>query len=98
MLPACDGLFCSFFFGGFKYATHRHRNGRRIDVLATIQSNLRAANRQLTQFSIRTERAGFRWHRIKRQARWFDFLSVRPLVRVADEADSQVIADLLHID
>ena len=85
MLPVYDSPFQSFFLGGYEYATHRRRDGRRIDGLATSQHDLRAANdyTQLTRFGIRMVRAGVRSHCIKRQAGWSDFMSVRPLVRAA---------------
>jgi beta-glucosidase/6-phospho-beta-glucosidase/beta-galactosidase len=94
-----DHPFRSFFLGGFECSTHRRRDGRRIDVLASTGHDVHAAAdyEQLAAFGIRTVREGFRWHRIESRAgREYDFSTVRPLVRAARETGTQVIWDLLH--
>ena len=90
--------FRSFFMGGFECATHRLRDGRRLDVLASTAHDAHAADdyTQLAGLGIRTVREGFRWHRVERRVGRYDFSSVRPLVRAAAATRTQVIWDLLH--
>lgn len=90
--------FQSFFLGGFECSTHRRRDGRRLDVLASSEHDAHAASdyAQLAGFGIRTVREGFRWHRIERRAGTYDFSSARPLVRAAADTGTQVVWDLLH--
>ena len=88
----------SFFLGGFECSTHVRRDGRRLDLVASTAHDVHAAAdyAQLAGLGIRTVREGFRWHLIERRAGTFDFSSVRPLVRAAATAGTQVIWDLLH--
>lgn len=98
MRPSPDHPFRSFFLGGFECATHRRRDGRRIDVLASTEHDRHAASdyAQLTEHGIRSVREGFRWHLIEPRAGRYDFSSVLPLVRAAEATDTQVIWDLMH--
>ena len=98
MRPSNDPPFRSFFLGGFECSTHRRRDGRRLDVLASSGHDVHAARdyAQLAGHGIRTVREGFRWHRIERRAGEFDFSSMRTIVRDAAASDTQVIWDLLH--
>lgn len=93
-----DHPFRSFFLGGFECSTHRRRDGRRLDVLATTEHDRHAASDyvQLAGHDIRTVREGFRWHLVEPRAGTYDFSSVLPLVRAAEETGTQVIWDLLH--
>ena len=88
----------SFFLGGFECSTHRRRDGRRLDLLASTAHDEHAESdyRQLATHGIRTVREGFRWHRIESRPGRYDFSSVRPLVRAAEATGTQVIWDLLH--
>ncbi len=42
-LGPASRLFQSFFIGGFECATHRRRDGRRLDLLAATQHDVNAA-------------------------------------------------------
>lgn len=90
--------FLSFFQGGFECSTHRRRDGRRLDLLAsTGHDNAAAADYQtLAGHGIRTVRDGFRWHRIEIAPGRYDWSSVLPMLRAARETGTQVIWDLCH--
>ncbi|MBO0144978.1 glycosyltransferase [Agrobacterium sp. Ap1] len=98
-----SGLFRSFLQGGFECSSHRLRpgengaEGRRLDMIAAIGHDTHAAQdyRQLAGFGIRTVRDGFRWHLIEK-AGSYDWSSIRPMLRAAKDAKTQVIWDLLH--
>ncbi|KQV81889.1 glycosyltransferase family 4 protein [Rhizobium sp. Root1220] len=97
------GIFRSFLMGGFECSTHRLRprdgetSGRRLDMIDAIQHDRFSARdyRQLAGFGIRTVRDGFRWHLIDR-AGGYDWSSIRPMLRAANETGTQVVWDLLH--
>ena len=90
--------FQSFFIGGFECSTHRTRDGRRLDVLASTGHDTHAAAdyRRLAALDIRTVRDGFRWHLVERRPGRYDFASVRPMVRAAQATGTQVVWDLMH--
>ena len=90
--------FQSFFIGGFECSTHRTRDGRRLDVLASTGHDTHAAAdyARLRALGITTARDGFRWHLIERRAGHYDFASVRPMIRAAQATGTQVIWDLMH--
>ncbi|HZF69169.1 MAG TPA: hypothetical protein VEZ47_14100 [Gemmatirosa sp.] len=98
MPPSPAHPFRSFFLGGFECSTHRRRDGRRLDVLASTEHDRHAASdyAQLAGHGIRTVREGFRWHLIEPRAGTYDFSSVLPLVRAAEATGTQVVWDLLH--
>jgi beta-glucosidase/6-phospho-beta-glucosidase/beta-galactosidase len=98
MPPRPDQPFHSFFLGGFECSTHRRRDGRRLDVLASTEHDRHAASdyAQLAGHGIRTVREGFRWHLIEPRAGAYDFSSVLPMVRAAAATGTQVLWDLLH--
>jgi glycosyltransferase involved in cell wall biosynthesis len=97
------GLFKSFMQGGFECSTHRLRNregetqGRRLDMIAAIGHDRRTLHdyRQLADLGILTVRDGVRWHLIDKAGK-YDWSSIRPMLRAAKEAGTQVIWDLLH--
>ncbi|MBI5671446.1 MAG: glycosyltransferase [Chloroflexi bacterium] len=91
-------LFQSFFLGGFECSTHRLRNGRRLDLLASSQHERFALRdyRRLREQGIRAARSGLAWHRIETSDGRYDFSSVLPQVRAARETGVQVIWDLCH--
>ncbi|MBP0437068.1 glycosyltransferase family 4 protein [Tianweitania sediminis] len=91
-------LFRSFFQGGFECSTHRLRNGRRLDVIASSQHDQFAEGdyRQLAGYGIRTVRDGFRWHLIEKAPGQYDWSSVLPMLRAAKASETEVIWDLLH--
>jgi hypothetical protein len=91
-------LFRSFFLGGFECSSHRLRNGRRLDLLASSghERHLAADYRRLREAGIRTAREGLRWHRIEVAPGRYDWSSVLPMVRCARDSGIQVIWDLFH--
>jgi hypothetical protein len=95
---SASNVFASFFIGGFECSTHRLRNGRRLDLIASTQHDRLAAKdyRLLQQHGIRTVREGLRWHLIEAVPNEFDFSSVEPIVRAAAETKTEVIWDVWH--
>ena len=95
---SASNVFASFFIGGFECSTHRLRNGRRLDLIASTQHDRFATDdyRLLQQHDIRTVREGLRWHLIEEVPNEFDFSSVEPIVRAAVETGTEVIWDLWH--
>ena len=93
-----SALFASFFLGGFECSSHRRRDGRRLDLLAATEHDVRAAEdyRLMAQHGIRTVRDGLRWHLIEKDALRYDFSSFLPMLRAARETGTQVIWDLMH--
>ena len=84
---SASNVFASFFIGGFECSTHRLRNGRRLDLIASTQHDRFATEdyRLLQKHDIRTVREGLRWHLIEEVPNEFDFSSVEPIVRAAVE-------------
>lgn len=91
-------LFASFIQGGFESSTHRRRDGRRLDVIASTGHDFNAEGdyRQLRGFGIRTVRDAVRWHLIETSPGRYDWSSFLPMLRAAGQAGTQVIWDLLH--
>ncbi|WP_245898127.1 beta-glucosidase [Phreatobacter cathodiphilus] len=91
-------LFKSFFMAGFECATHRRRDGRRLDLLAATGHDRLAAGdyRTMAGLGLRTVRDGLRWHLIEQAPGVYDWSSALPMLRAAREADVQVIWDLFH--
>jgi hypothetical protein len=95
---AGSGLFQSFFMGGFECATHRRRDGRRLDLIAATGHDVNASAdyRMLAEHGIRTVRDGLRWHLIEATPGYFDWSSFLPMVRAARDTNTLVIWDLAH--
>jgi hypothetical protein len=93
-----EGLFKSFFIGGFECSTHRRRDGCRLDLLAATRHDINAAAdyRMLADHGIRTVRDGLRWHLIERSPGRYDWSSFLPMLRAARKTETQVIWDLCH--
>src|SRR5215203_222061 len=91
-------LFQSFFVGGFECSSHRRRDGRRLDLLASTYHDVNAGAdyRTLTQHGLRTVRDGLRWQLIERVAGHYDWSSFLPMLHAARQTGTQVIWDLLH--
>ena len=90
--------FQSFWLGGFECSSHRRRDGKRLDVLASTGHDARAAADYplLAEHGMRTVRDGARWHLIETRRGAYDFASLLPMVRAARDTDTQVIWDLFH--
>jgi hypothetical protein len=91
-------LLRTFHMGGFECSTHRLRNGRRLDVIASIghDAHAEADYRQLKAHGMATLRDGVRWHLIERSPGNYDFSSLTPMLEAANRAGVQVIWDILH--
>lgn len=91
-------LFQSFFMGGFECSTHHIQSGKRLDLVgSTAHDKYAAADyKRLQEQGIFTVREGIRWHLIEPIPGHYDFSSVLPMVRTANEMGMQVIWDLFH--
>lgn len=91
-------LFRSYLQGGFECSTHRLRNGRRLDIIASSKHDIMAESdyRQLAGHGISTVRDGFRWHLIEQTPGAYDWSSITPMLTAAKNAGTQVIWDLFH--
>jgi hypothetical protein len=97
-LTTAAPLFRSFMLGGFECATHRLRNGRRLDVIASSRHDSFAAAdyRRLAALGVLAARDGLRWTRAETRPGRYDFSCDVPLVRAARDAGVQVVWDLFH--
>ena len=93
-----EKLFESFFLGGFECSTHRLATGKRLDEIAFTQHDCFALEDylRLHQQGIRTARDGLRWHLIEQTRGVYDFSSVLPMLRAAQESHTQILWDLFH--
>ena len=91
-------LFRSFFLGGFECSTHRRRDGRRLDVVASTRHDELADRdyRLLQRYGINAARDGLRWHLIESSAGRYDFSSALGMLKAARDTEMQVIWDLWH--
>lgn len=91
-------MFQSFFIGGFECSTHRGRRGNRHDLIAATQHDRYAAEdfRRLREVGITTAREGIRWHLIETAPERYDFSSVLPILRAAQQEKIQIIWDIFH--
>ncbi|WP_235559635.1 MULTISPECIES: beta-glucosidase [unclassified Methylophilus] len=90
--------FNSFFMGGFECSTHRRRDGRRLDLIASTRHDRWALEdyMALSAHGLKTIRDGLRWHLIETRPGEYDWSSFLPLVKAAHHAQVQVIWDLSH--
>jgi beta-glucosidase/6-phospho-beta-glucosidase/beta-galactosidase len=93
-----DGLFRSFFLGGFECSTHRLRSGRRLDLVGSTRHDEFAASdyRLLQSHGILTARDGLRWMLIEQTPGVHDFASAIGMLAAARDTRMQVIWDLWH--
>ncbi|MBA3515059.1 MAG: beta-galactosidase [Pyrinomonadaceae bacterium] len=93
-----QGLFKSFFLGGFECSTHRLRNGKRLDEIAASRHDTFAREDylRLQRQGMRAAREGLRWHLIEPSPGKYDFSSVIGMLHAARETGTQVIWDLCH--
>ena len=91
-------LFRSFFLGGFECSTHRRRDGRRLDLVASTRHDELALDdyQRLVDAGISTARDGVRWHLVEAIPGRYDWSSVLPMIRAACQAGVQIAWDLLH--
>ena len=93
--PSC---FRSFAMGGFEGSTHRRRDRRRIDTIASSAHDLYAGVDYglIAGMGLRTVREALRWHLIEPSEGRFDWSSVLPIIRAAREHDVEIIWDICH--
>jgi len=91
-------LFKSFFMGGFECSSHRPQSGRRLDLVAATGHDRYASAdyARLREQGMLAARDGIRWHLIEKGACYYDFSSVLPMLKAAQDAGVQVIWDLCH--
>lgn len=92
------GIFDSFFLGGFESSTQRRRDDVRLDLIASTEHDIRAAEDYalLGAHGVRTVRDAARWHLIETLQGHYTFASLLPQIRAARDAGTQVIWDLFH--
>jgi UDP-galactopyranose mutase len=93
-----EPIFSSFLQAGFECSTHKLRNGRRLDLVASTRHD-RFVNQdydRLVPLGIQTVREGLRWHLIEQTPGTYDFASAVEILRSAQEKGIQVIWDLFH--
>jgi beta-glucosidase/6-phospho-beta-glucosidase/beta-galactosidase len=93
-----QGLFRTFFMAGFECSTHRIRDGRRLDLVASTRHDAFADRdyARLRDVGIRVAREGLRWHLIGRRPDELDFTTLSPIVEAARKHGVQVVFDLCH--
>jgi beta-glucosidase/6-phospho-beta-glucosidase/beta-galactosidase len=98
MQPPSPSPFDSFLMGGFDCASHRRRDGARVDSLVSQGHDrfVRQDYAAVADHGLKTVRDGLRWHLIERSPGVYDWSSWRPMLRAAKEANVQVIWDLWH--
>lgn len=91
-------LFNSFILGGFECSTHRRADGRRLDLVASSRHEEFVLHDyiRLRRHDILAAREGLRWHLIEADPGRYDFSSVVPVLRAAEECGIQIIWDLFH--
>jgi beta-glucosidase/6-phospho-beta-glucosidase/beta-galactosidase len=95
---AKSGIFESFFLGGFECSTHRRPDGKRLDLTSGTGHDCSALQdyHLLKQIGLRTFRDGVRWHLIERAPGQYDWSTLLATLRAAEQADVQIIWDLMH--
>jgi hypothetical protein len=97
-LLSADVPFDSFFMGGFECATHRRRDGARVDAVVG-QAHDRFAQMDyeaVAAHGLTTVRDGLRWHLIEPSPGRYDWSAWRAQLRAAKAAGVQVVWDLWH--
>ena len=97
-MASYETLFESFFLGGFECSTHRLASGKRLDEIAFTQHDrfAREDYLRLHEQGIRVARDGLRWHLIEGTPGAYDFSTLLPMLRAAQQTGTQVIWDLFH--
>jgi len=90
-------LFKSYWMAGFEGATHINSTGKRLDMVASTQHDIQVDSdyAMLRDVGIQVVRESVRWHLIERGGQ-FDFSSLLPMLRAANEHGVQVNWTLCH--
>lgn len=93
-----EGLFRSFFLGGFECSTHLRTEGMRLDLISSTCHDRFAEldYQRLLEYGIGACRDGLRWHLIETVPGRFDFAPDLPMITAAKKAGIQVVWDLFH--
>ena len=93
-----EQIFKSFWQGGFECSTHRHADGRRLDLLAQTRHDEFCLKdfRRLSSLGIQTVRTGARWHLIEANPSNYCFDSLLPTIKAAEKTGLQILLDLFH--
>jgi beta-glucosidase/6-phospho-beta-glucosidase/beta-galactosidase len=96
MTPAAP--FASFLMGGFECASHRWRDGRRVDPLGATghDRSPQPDYALLARHGIRTVREGLRWHLMEPEPGRYDFSDARRMIEAARGTGTQIVWDLCH--
>lgn len=91
-------MFRTFLQAGFECSTHKHRSGRRLDLIGATKHECFAYQdyQRLQWFGIETVRVGARWHLIEVSRGDYDFSSLACLLNAAEKARTEILLDLLH--
>lgn len=91
-------MFKSYFVAGFECATHRRRDGVRIDsIAAQLHDRFASEDYALAaRNGFRAARDGLRWHLIEPSPGRYDWSSWMPMLHAARDAGVQVAWDLWH--
>lgn len=91
-------IFTSFFMAGFEASSHRRKDGRRLDLIAsTLHDKLVERDYRLcAELGLTTLRDGLRWHLIETSRGVYDWSSWRPMLRAAKAVGVRVVWDLFH--
>lgn len=91
-------LFPGFFIGGIECSTHRRRDGKRLDIIAQSRHDdfVYQDYQRLQAQGIYTIRSAVRWHLVEPQPHQYDFSSLVPHIRAAEQTGMTVIWDLCH--
>jgi len=93
-----NGLFPSFFMGGFECSSHRNNRGKRLDLVASTRHDefAEADYIRLMEIGIETARDGVRWHLIEKEPFRYDFSSLENQVSASRKTGVRVIWDYFH--
>jgi hypothetical protein len=84
--------------GGFDCSSHRRRDGRRLDLLASSGHAQFAAQdyRALASLGIRAARDGLSWFQIESRPGRYDWSGFLPMLQAARDARVEIVWDLCH--
>ena len=90
--------FASFFQAGFECASHRRRDGVRLDLIRATGHDRHVVQdyRLCKELGFGTVRDGLRWHLIEKAPGRYDWSSWLPALEAAEQAGIEVIWDLFH--
>lgn len=91
-------LFDGFFLGGFECSTHRRRDGRQLDLIASTRHAefARQDYEAMLTHGIRTVRDGVRWHLIESSPGVYDWAHFLPQLQAARQTGVLPIWDVCH--